>query len=632
MARFPFIGPAYTLASVAADNQQLMNWYLEADETKGGRSPVYLKRTPGITQFWNLTSLATPIRGLWAGENRMFCVAGAFFCELFSDGTYNVRGNVGTDGLPVSILANGDQVLIVSAGYVYCDYGIGPVQISFNAGSGTVNTNGTAVTWESGSQFFNLAANDLITINGVVYQIETVTDDTDIVLTGSAGVQSGVPWDGFGNNGVVNIEAIGSGTWIINLVSGDPFPSNITTIQLGTSLSTNPVTYLSPVQLSTNTFAIGNDVQYGCNTPISAFQGTYIDSYFIVAQPNSKSFYISANFDGTTWDAADTAQKEGYPDNIAAIKADHEQLWLLGDECSGEVWLDTGAALFPFQRSAAQSIHWGCFASWSCTRFGNGIAWVGGDEERGGPFAFYAEGSGPNRISTHAIEQAWAQYSVVYDAVAYSTVEDGHEILIVNFPTANATWCYDRTATAALGVPCWHQRSTYNPTTMNLDRQRGAFHAAVVMQAHGSQATPLPFTSYQGDWQNGLIYASSASMTTDNGVPIHRIRTSQHGAGVDNLRTFFERFELLIDLGPAVGSPPAPVPVNPVLSYSVDGGHTFINPQSRTTSPGLTNPYLSRFLWWRQGASRDRVFMLSMTDASQFAVIDAYFESSQGTN
>lgn len=621
MARYPFIGPAYTLASVAADCQQLMNWYLEADETKAGRSPVYLKRRPGLTAFW--TGLAGPVRGMLAGENRLFCVAGASYYELFSDGTFTNRGSVGNDGLPVSIVGNGFQVLIVSAGLVYCDNGAGPVQVFFSSGSGTVSTNGTAVTWNSGSQFFNLAANNLITINGVVYQIQSVTDNTDIILQSSAGIQTNVAWSGFGNNGIVQMTWIPiPGITLITLVSGDQFPSNITSIT--TDLGVTAVTYLSGSVLEA-AGAVGlGEHPYGCNTPISAFQATYMDSYFIVAEPNSKSFFISANFDGTTWDASDTAQKEGYPDNIIALRADHEQLWLLGSEQSAEVWLDTGNALFPFQRSASQSIHWGCFASWSCTRFGNGIAWVGGDEERGGPFCFYAEGSGPNRISTHAVEQAWAQYTKVYDAVSYATVEDGHEILVINFPTASATWCYDRTASAQLGIPCWHQRGWWTGTT-NI-RQRGSTHAAVVMQSHGAQLTPLPFTSFVGDWQNGTIYSESPNVYTDAGTAIHRVRTSQHGSGQDNLRTFFERFELLIDLGPAATS------VSPVLDYSVDGGYNFRNAQTRTTSAGVSNPRQARYIWWRQGNSRDRVFRLTMTDASAFAVIDAYYEAAQGTS
>ncbi len=57
---------------------------------------------------------------------------------------------------------------------------------------GTVNTSGTAVTWVSGITFDPSWATLSININGVVYTISAVTDPTDIVLTATAGTQTGV--------------------------------------------------------------------------------------------------------------------------------------------------------------------------------------------------------------------------------------------------------------------------------------------------------------------------------------------------------------------------------------------------------------------------------------------------------
>ena len=62
------------------------------------------------------------------------------------------------------------------------------------AGGGTVNTNGTAVTSVSGTDFSALGANQEIRINGVEYVISTVTSTTALVLNSSAGVQNGVSW------------------------------------------------------------------------------------------------------------------------------------------------------------------------------------------------------------------------------------------------------------------------------------------------------------------------------------------------------------------------------------------------------------------------------------------------------
>ena len=58
--------------------------------------------------------------------------------------------------------------------------------------STTVTTNGTAVTWSSGTKFDNsgIANGFTMVINGTNYTIASVTDATDLVLTSSAGVQS----------------------------------------------------------------------------------------------------------------------------------------------------------------------------------------------------------------------------------------------------------------------------------------------------------------------------------------------------------------------------------------------------------------------------------------------------------
>jgi hypothetical protein len=61
--------------------------------------------------------------------------------------------------------------------------------------TGKVSTSGTAVTWYSGDDFCTAwKANQDIVINGVTYQIASVTSRTSLTLTGSAGTQSQVDY------------------------------------------------------------------------------------------------------------------------------------------------------------------------------------------------------------------------------------------------------------------------------------------------------------------------------------------------------------------------------------------------------------------------------------------------------
>ena len=59
---------------------------------------------------------------------------------------------------------------------------------------GTCNTSGTTVTWVSGGKWWGVMVGGTITINGVPYTIASITSSTVLVLTSSAGTQSGVAW------------------------------------------------------------------------------------------------------------------------------------------------------------------------------------------------------------------------------------------------------------------------------------------------------------------------------------------------------------------------------------------------------------------------------------------------------
>ena len=497
MPKVPFLnGPSYSLDSVNIECQRSMNLYPSLIESGAGKDKYALIGTPGLSLFTVLPE--SPIRGLWPGEYRLFVAAGSHLYEVFANGTYNNRGSIGNDGLPVTIVPNGSQLGIVSAGKFYCDSGAGPVAIQF-----------------------------------------TGTSD------------------------------------------------NVT----ATSLA-------------------------------------FMDGYFIVSGKTvtgsqtfgPKQFNLSALLDGTSWDPLDFAVKEGYPDNLACVLADHEELWLFGDEESTEVWQDTGNANFPFQRDPGAFIHYGCASPGTVTRLNDGVAWISGDLERGTPIAVYAQAFRPNRISNHAIEYAWSQYPQVSDAVGFVYFENGHHFWVITFPSANgglgATWCYDAT------TGMWHERGYWSGTA-NV-RQRQMFHAYVSLNVSSSAPlTPLSGQHFVGDWQNGNIYIQSQNTFNDAGNLIHRIRTCPH-INNENLRVFFHDFELMAKIGPANV-------LNPTLDYSKDFGNTFVNPQQISSNqPGVTNQFSTRMRWRRLGASRDRVFRLTITDSVQVNLVDAYYTATPG--
>ena len=121
MARFALVGPAYRSQSVIADCQTLINLYLEAIESGQGKSAAALYRTPGLLKLYDLGQVGS--RGLITAQGRTFVVAGTVLWELLAP-TANPnkinRGNLVSDGQPVSMAWGPTQVLIASAGNLYC--------------------------------------------------------------------------------------------------------------------------------------------------------------------------------------------------------------------------------------------------------------------------------------------------------------------------------------------------------------------------------------------------------------------------------------------------------------------------------------------------------------------------------
>src|SRR5437899_8354938 len=113
MARFGFVGQSYSSQSVSADAQRTMNFYPEIIESGAGKSSAVLYPTPGLISLYALGT--DPIRGLYTVNSRTFCVQGQNLFELLANNTSVNRGNVGTDGLPVSMVGGPEQLLVSRA-------------------------------------------------------------------------------------------------------------------------------------------------------------------------------------------------------------------------------------------------------------------------------------------------------------------------------------------------------------------------------------------------------------------------------------------------------------------------------------------------------------------------------------
>lgn len=340
----------------------------------------------------------------------------------------------------------------------------------------------------------------------------------------------------------------------------------------------------------------------------TAFSGAdrvdFIDEYFVFNKPGTQEFQISGLLSNSI-DPLDFASAEGSPDLLISLIVLQREIWLFGQN-STEIFFDSGNPDFPFERIQGTFIEQGIAAKMSPAKLlgpdGASTAFILTADDRGQGVAAKTAGYQLQRISTHAEEFAWAQYSRIDDAIGYTYQQEGHSFYVLNFPTANATWAYDTS------TQLWHERAWRNPIDATLNRHRSncqmAFGGKIIV----------------GDWENGNLYSLSLDAYTDNGAVLPAIRQAPHFASGDNTWTIFDRFWLDMEtgIGLAVGQGSDP---QVMIEWSDDGGHTF--PNYRTVSAGKVGEYRARAVIRRCGKSRDRVWRVSISDPVKRVFIGA---------
>ena len=361
----------------------------------------------------------------------------------------------------------------------------------------------------------------------------------------------------------------------------------------------------------------------------------YLDGYFVFNEPNSQRVWVTALLDGTSVDPLDFASAEGSPDGLVCVNVDHREAWLFGTD-SVEVWYDVGGTDFPLQRIQGAFNEIGCVAAFSVAKLDNSLFWLGTDA-RGQGIVYKANGYTGQRVSTHAIEYAIAQYGNISDAIAYTYQQEGHSFYVLTFPSASATWVYDAATQA------WHERAGFTA---------GAFtrHRSNCQMFYNNEVIV-------GDFENGNIYGFDLDVYSDNGAEQKWLRswralptdannlkrTAHHtlqldcesgvGLGVypaDGENTLVNQsgFEITTEDGFSLVTLPYPdwAGYNPqvMLRWSDDAGHTWSN--EHWSPMGKIGNYSQRVFWRRLGMTmklRDRVYEISGTDPNKVVIMGA---------
>lgn len=320
----------------------------------------------------------------------------------------------------------------------------------------------------------------------------------------------------------------------------------------------------------------------------------FLDGYMLFREPDTARFFCSDLNDATAYNALNFATAEGAPDELVGLKVDHRQILLFGAK-SIEVWENTGASGFPFERMINGFVEIGCANGRTIAKIDNSVYWLADDFT-----VRRLDGLTPVRVSTHAIEQRIRECTLL-SARGYTYTLEGHLFYILSFD--EGTFVFDIT------TQLWHERQSYERDNWRWSHPTAFGGRILVADATSNVIGELSPTTYSElgtaqimEWTYQPIYAEG--------------RTVFH----DRLEMFFERG---VGLSSGQGSDP-----EVMLELSDDGGKTWTSLPTRKLGP--LGEYRQRAIWHSLGSSPARVYRASVSDPVQVVLTDTQWEGRGG--
>lgn len=199
----------------------------------------------------------------------------------------------------------------------------------------------------------------------------------------------------------------------------------------------------------------------------------YIDSFFLFTT-DTKTFFISASNDGTSYNALDFGTAEADPDDIIAPIVVNNQLYICGRETlepfrNGAPGTGSG---FPFIRVNGGVISIGVFAPFSAINAAGTFFFIGGDTNES-PSVYAFTGSDAVAVSHDGIDLLLDQLTDAQldDVFAWTYSQDGSKFIAWALPTT--TIVYDVTSKK------WHERKSFAIADDEAEEFRNRVNSAV---------------------------------------------------------------------------------------------------------------------------------------------------------
>ena len=361
--------------------------------------------------------------------------------------------------------------------------------------------------------------------------------------------------------------------------------------------------------------ALSDGVNIYIYTPISgAFETATIsfipgflsfqDTRFICASVGTSQWQLSASNNGLSWpnDTQTVGLLETKPDSVQAVvpmPGKGTTALVFGNTVT-ENWVDTGAALFPYQRQNSFNIDYGCINPSSIAYQGNFIVWIGVSEEAG-PVVMYTEGNNLVEVSTDGIDYVLGLLKNPEDCSGFLVKVDGHLFYQFTFKSDNITYLYDFTT-----------KLFFTVTDENLN-----YHIARKIVYFNNTYYFVSFND--GNlYEFGTQFSSYQYQNTDAEIP--RIRITSPKRLTSQRPMIYKSLSFTIEQGEY--NPTNNMAVD--LSLSRDGGVNFGQALRQYMNP--TGVRRSRFIYQRLGRANDMSVQLRFIGFGRFCVLNGEIE------
>lgn len=335
-----------------------------------------------------------------------------------------------------------------------------------------------------------------------------------------------------------------------------------------------------------------------------ATMGGFLDGYFIAFDKPGNRIRISDLFDGLVWDPTQFLARSTSADPwMAMLVTPYYQIILPGSQ-TGDILSNVGTFPFPFAPDKSGAFAEGIAATFSIQQAGKTTTWLS-TNGAGGYQVLAAQGFNPQRISDHGVERAIAQYERIDDAIGQTYEEQGHAFLLLTFPTANVTWCFD------FSTAKWHKRGTWISEDNRYIYSRAVFHCF------------FDGKHLMGDREGATIYEMTDQVSMDvDDRPLRWLRRAP-ALLAEHKRLIVHRIEVLMQVGVGLTTGQGADPVM-LIRASRDFGQTW--GAEREMKIGAQGEYWRRVYATRFGVGRSWVFEVSGTDPVPMRISGAEIE------